>query len=530
MTEAVLDIRPDHLKIVLDILARHVPDREVWAFGSRATWKTKDYSDLDLAIIGDEALPLKLSAALSDDFAESDLPFKVDVVDWATTSESFREIIKRDRVVVRDVGVVSPIGRYPSHWKVAQLADITLKIGSGSTPPGGEAVYLPTRRNFGFVRSQCVHDRYFDVAAISFISDEDAAHLQGVRLQKDDILLNITGDGVTFSRACAVPIAILPACVNQHVAIIRPDPSKLDSGYLLSYLTHKQTKSYIESFNAGGSRRAITKGHIEKFLLPLPPLREQVSIARTLGALDDKIDLNRRMNETLEAMARALFKSWFVDFDQDQPGYQESMPEQIESPLSDMIELIGGGTPSTSNQGYWGGDIPWFSVADAPSSSDVFVNDTEKTITRLGLENSSTRMLPEHTTIVTARGTVGKVALTARPMAMNQSCYGIRGKDGRPAYFTYFLVRSCIQGLQARTHGSVFDTITRATFDAITVNDPGIAAAEAFDAAVDPIMSKIKANNNQSRTLAALRDLLLPRLLSGQLRLKDAEKMVADAV
>jgi len=101
MSEPLIDIRPDHLRIVLDILERHVPDREVWAFGSRATWKTKDYSDLDLAVIGDTPLDFKVAGALADDFAESDLPYKVDVVDWATTSESFRKIIERDRVVVR---------------------------------------------------------------------------------------------------------------------------------------------------------------------------------------------------------------------------------------------------------------------------------------------------------------------------------------------------------------------------------------------------------------------------------------------
>ena len=101
MSEPLIDIRPDHWAIVADILRRHVPDREVWAFGSRATWNAKEYSDLDLAVIGEAPLSLSVSAALADDFAESDLPFKVDVVDWATTSESFRKIIERDKVVVQ---------------------------------------------------------------------------------------------------------------------------------------------------------------------------------------------------------------------------------------------------------------------------------------------------------------------------------------------------------------------------------------------------------------------------------------------
>ncbi len=208
----------------------------------------------------------------------------------------------------------APISHDPS-WPVVSLAEITTKIGSGATPKGGSESYLPNRTNFALVRSQNVFDRYFDHAGLAFISDEQADGLRGVVLQPNDILLNITGDGITFGRACIVPNDVLPACVNQHVSIIRLDPKRADPGYVLSFLTFPEVKTYIESFNAGGSRRAITKGHIESFRLPLPPLPEQHAIAHILGTLDDKIELNRRMNETLEAMARALFKSWFVDFD-----------------------------------------------------------------------------------------------------------------------------------------------------------------------------------------------------------------------
>jgi type I restriction enzyme S subunit len=160
-----------------------------------------------------------------------------------------------------------------------------------------------------------VFDRRFDSEGLAFISEEQAAGLAGVVLEPRDLLLNITGDGITFSRACLVPTEVFPACVNQHVAIIRMDKAVADPRYVLSYLTHPSVKRYVESFNAGGSRRAITKGHIESFELPLPSLSEQRAIGDVLSAFDDKIELNQRMNQTLEAMARALFKSWFVDFD-----------------------------------------------------------------------------------------------------------------------------------------------------------------------------------------------------------------------
>jgi len=191
---------------------------------------------------------------------------------------------------------------HTSQWRVVRLGDIALKIGSGATPTGGEASYLVERTRFALVRSQNVFDRRFERAGLAFISDEQAARLKGVVLEQGDLLLNITGDGITFSRSYAVPDDILPSCVNQHVAIIRLDPAVADGGFILSYLTHPIVKSYIESFNAGGSRRAITKGHIESFQVALPPQYEQRAIGQILRTLDDKIKLNRRMNETLEAV------------------------------------------------------------------------------------------------------------------------------------------------------------------------------------------------------------------------------------
>jgi type I restriction enzyme S subunit len=210
---------------------------------------------------------------------------------------------------------VSPIGTVPFGWRVVRIADIATKVGSGATPKGGDKVYLRKRLTHALVRSQHVFDRRFELDGLAYITDADARGLRNAELKPDDILLNITGDGITFGRACIVPEAILPACVNQHVSIIRVDKSQCVPGFLLAYLTHPIVKKYIESFNAGGSRRAITKGHIESFEVPLPTLDIQLRIADILGTLDDKIELNRQMNETLEAMARRLFKSWFVDFD-----------------------------------------------------------------------------------------------------------------------------------------------------------------------------------------------------------------------
>jgi type I restriction enzyme S subunit len=286
--------------------------------------------------------------------------------------------------------------------------------------------------------------------------------------------------------------------------------------------------------------------------MPLPPLAEQKAIAAALGALDDKIELNRRMNTTLEAMARALFQSWFVDFDPvrakldgSPPAaldpataalfpehFQESTLGQIPHgwevcPLSEKIQLLSGGTPKTSDPSYWDGDIPWYSVRDAPSETDVWVINTDKHVTKLGIANSAAQIFPEKTTIISARGTVGKLALTAVPMAMNQSCYGVRGITGYGDYFTYYLLREATAQLQQRTHGTVFDTITTETFKTLDCIFPTPKITDAFDKLVEPLLGQIRANLHQSRTLATLRDTLLPKLLSGALSVAVLESSMA---
>ena len=241
-------------------------------------------------------------------------------------------------------------------------------------------------------------------------------------------------------------------------------------------------------------------------------------------------------------MSRALFKSWFVDFDPvrakldgRQPGginaeiaalfpdsFQDSalgpIPQGWEvCPLAKKIKLLSGGTPKTSEPDYWDGDIPWYSVKDAPSETDVWVIQTEKRVTKLGIENSAAQILPQGTTIISARGTVGKLALVGTAMAMNQSCYGVRGVKGYGDFFTYFALRQATADLQQRTHGTVFDTITRQTFETLDCIFPPDHLTQAFDCTVAPILAQLRANLRQSRTLAALRDTLLPKLLSGEL-------------
>ncbi|RYE02421.1 MAG: restriction endonuclease subunit S [Sphingobacteriales bacterium] len=337
-------------------------------------------------------------------------------------------------------------------------------------------------------------------------------------------------------------------CIAQDMVAVRANPAKIYPKYPFAALRSESAQAQISNLHVGTMIPHFKKGDFSKLLIPLPEVSAQSAIGDLYFEMSERINLLRETNATLEAIAQALFKSWFVDFDpvrakmagRAPEGMDEAtaalFPDALEEtalglvpkgwplrPFLDAVDVIGGGTPKTSNPAFWGGEIPWFSVVDAPDGSDTFVVDTEKHITEAGLKGSSTKLLPQGTTIISARGTVGKLALAGRPMAMNQSCYGLSGKGG-DSYFTYFSAYRLVEALKARSHGSVFDTITRDTLASVHSLLPGKKdVIRAFEDAVTPVMNRVLLNLYQSRGLADLRDTLLPRLISGQLRLPHAQ-------
>ena len=200
-----------------------------------------------------------------------------------------------------------------SDWEIASLVEHCKKIGSGATPRGGSSVYLE-EGEITLIRSQNVYNDGFKRDGLVFITEEAAEKLKNVIVEENDILLNITGDSV--ARVCMVDKQVLPARVNQHVSIIRPKESSFNPLYLRYQLVSPHVQQLLLNYaSAGATRHALTKSMIENLGIPKPDLDTQNNIAHILGSLDDKIELNSQMNETLEAMAQALFKSWFVDFD-----------------------------------------------------------------------------------------------------------------------------------------------------------------------------------------------------------------------
>ncbi len=290
----------------------------------------------------------------------------------------------------------------------------------------------------------------------------------------------------------------------------------------------------------------INRNHLHQAQVRVPAdAGEQRAIARILGTLDDKIELNRGISETLEAMARALFRSWFVDFDPVRakaqgrdPGLPKPLADLFPSrlvdselgeipegwrtgPILEHARLMSGGTPKTDRSEYWEGSIAWASAKDVSQSPGTFLVATERTITERGLEESATQMVPAFCSVVVARGaTTGRMVLFGCDMAMNQTCYALASTTQTP-FALYCRLRKEIDALVHAAHGSVFDTITTSTFTSSRIVLPPKALLKAFEVRAEPLFLRVLESTHETRTLIALGDALLPKLISGDLRLAE---------
>jgi type I restriction enzyme S subunit len=292
----------------------------------------------------------------------------------------------------------------------------------------------------------------------------------------------------------------------------------------------------LEQYDAGASNPTLNRNHIHLLPIRCPPVAEQRRIADILSAYDDLIENNTRRIAILEEMARAIYREWFVDF--RFPGHEQV--EMVESELgplpaewevksfAEVADVLSGGTPKTTIPDYWDGAIPFFTPKDAPSS--FYVLSTEKSVTEEGLRKCSSRLYPKDAVFITARGTVGKVALPAEPMAMNQSCYALQGLNGIDQLFVFFSIRQAVAQLQQRAHGAVFDTIIMDTFRRLRVIKPPPTVIDTFVQLVRPIVDHSLILSRKNAVLRETRDLLLPKLISGEIEVPAAEDALAGAV
>lgn len=363
-------------------------------------------------------------------------------------------------------------------------------------------------------------------------------------IQPGDILIAMTG--ATVGKVGRFPVTRERFYLNQRVGkVYLSEPSKADYRYLYYVLSQDTSVRQMLGTAHGSAQANISGAQIERLEVPLPSPVEQRAIARVLGTLDDKIELNQRMSETLEAVARALFQSWFVDFNPVRAQVERGdvglpkpladlFPDSFEdselgkipmgwnvSKLGDEVATVLGGTPSRTEPGYWGGDIPWINSGKA---NEFRIVEPSEFITKAGLDNSATKVLPARTTVIAITGaTLGQVSLTEIATCANQSIVGVIGKDELPNEFLYFWVRNRIDDLLASQTGGAQQHINKNNVNDLRVLVPSEPTMRAFISQARPCFDRIRSCYLESRTLAALRDTLLPKLMSGEMRVNDAE-------
>jgi type I restriction enzyme S subunit len=311
-------------------------------------------------------------------------------------------------------------------------------------------------------------------------------------------------------------------------------------GFLPEYLYNlyrvKKYRRKAAYGDSGSTVRALPADVLEEQLIPLPDLKTQESINEVISLIDQQIENNKSLAKNLEALAQSIFRSWFVDFEPVHAKARGEKPfgmddetaalfpdsfEESESGLiprgwkiskfSEGINLISGGTPKTSEPAYWDGEIPWYSVTDAPKDGMCFFTKTSKHITSLGLSKSAAKLVRPGVTIISARGTVGKLAIVSIPSVFNQSCYGVEGLISDS--FTYFQLKGLVSKMKNVAHGGTFDTITKNTFDIIEVVEPSKHTINEYEKYAGPLLKKIEQLNHEIDSLKSLSDSLLSNLI-----------------
>lgn len=321
-------------------------------------------------------------------------------------------------------------------------------------------------------------------------------------------------------NAAIIPEGLQP-CLGQRTLLIRPDRSKVEPRYLNYLLNGPQVQGVVQAKTNGSTVPHLNMKDVRELLLPaLPPLSEQWQVAETLFSYDELIENSQRRIRILEEMARALYREWFVEFRfpcHEKVRHVESCVGKIPQArevvsFTEVADVLSGGTPKTDAPENWNGHLPFFTPSDAPVG--FYVHDTEKHVTDLGLSRCASELYPPDTVFITARGTVGKVALPAVPMAMNQSCYALRGKDGISQRVLFLMTLQQVDYLKTNTGGATFSTIVVDTFRRMKVVRPPREIVASFSRRIDPVFEHMNILQRQVRNLRRTRDLLLPRLLS----------------
>lgn len=383
-----------------------------------------------------------------------------------------------------------------SEWNTSAIANICKVVTDGShTSPKSvsHGKYMVSVKDFtpyGFDFNGC--------RQISF-ADYEKLKSSGCVPQKGDILIG--KDGARYFEDIIIYNQDEAPALLSSIAILRCDEEKVIPEYLYYLLkTPSFKKDVKDNYGSGSAIPRIILKDFKRMKVEYPSIEKQRQIVSILHDLDAKIFNNQKVNDNLEQQAAALFSSLY---NRSNTGVR----------YTDLIQILGGGTPKTGETAYWNGNIAFFTPKDV-GTPYTFI--TEKTITEEGLSHCNSRLYPVNTVFVTARGTVGKVGLSGVPMAMNQSCYALVGKETHQL-LVYFYTLKAVDRLKHKASGAVFDAITTRDFDSEQIMKLSDDDAKAFLCVAEPMFQEILNNSIENLRLSTLRDFLLPKLMSGEI-------------
>lgn len=362
---------------------------------------------------------------------------------------------------------------------------------------------------------------YLDLSDVKHLSREKFEESPEIMLKRNDILIVTRGNGigdVGFFNGSLSEATINPSMVILSECTETPK-------FLFYYLISNKGREKILSVSSGSSIPAIYQKSLSTIKCMIPPLAEQRAIADTLSCLDDKIELNNRINKTLEEMAQTIFKSWFVDFEPFQDrDFEDSelgrIPKgwRVGTVENICTDIFSGGTPSTSKQSYWNGNVPWLSSGE---TRDSIIIETEKTITTEGIKNSSTRLAKKHDIVIASAGqghTRGQTSITLIDTYINQSVVALRGIENSTGYL-YCNLRSRYSELRAISDSSsIRGSLTTKAIKKIPILLPPSSVLSDFQEKFASLLELCGQLRLEKRNLSKIRDALLPKLMSGEIR------------
>ena len=354
------------------------------------------------------------------------------------------------------------------------------------------------------VSAKNVHDGKLDnLDAIRCVTDEIYRKWMKDEIQRNDILLASEGASMGESMLWESDEKVV---LGQRLFCLRCDNSVLNPYYLAMYMRTPEYRAELVNHATGTSVMGLRQPALLRTKIRYIPIKTQNMIGELYRVILAKIDSNKKINDNLQQQVAALFANFYDH-------------AETEVSFTEIIQILGGGTPKTGESSYWNGNVPFFTPKDVGSP---YTLSTEKTITEEGLAHCNSRLYPVNTVFVTARGTVGKVGLPGVPMAMNQSCYALVGKETHQL-LVYFYTLKAVDRLKHKASGAVFDAITTRDFESEIIMKLSDEDAQGFLDVAEPIYQAVLSNSIENLRLAALRDSLLPKLMSGEINVSDIQ-------